>query len=429
MKRLLFFILLFSVSLTAQTVEKLTLDDCYTWATENYPLAKQRGLIKQNTALTINTLEKNYLPQIELNAQGSYQSEVTQFSLDIPGVKGPTPLSKDQYKATLDVKQIIWDGGVIAMQKKVLNATEQVETQRIEVELSKLKERVNALYFSILQVDANVDIIKSLKQDLATRTKKTEAAVASGVALKRDVQTLQVEDLKGDQRLTEIRSARAAAIRMLALLTGKALSENTVFERPSLRGTKQEGVSDIGLQIERPELRLFDLQKSLIDEQLKINALKNFPRIMAFGTAGYGRPGLNFLKNEFRPYALAGVTFKWNLTDFYSKTLRNDLQQIRNNAQVIDIQRDVFLLNTKSVMEQQSAEIQKWQNLIESDRQIVSLRGKIKESATAQVENGTLTTNDYLIELNAESQARLNLELHQLQLLLAQINLKTTVSN
>jgi hypothetical protein len=126
---------------------------------------------------------------------------------------------------------------------------------------------------------------------------------------------------------------------------------------------------------------------------------------------------------------MAGVTFKWNLTDFYSKTLKNDLQQIRNSAQVIDLQRDVFLLNTKSVMEQQSADIQKWQALIESDRQIVALRGKIKESATAQVENGTLTTNDYLIELNAESQARLNLELHQLQLLLAQINLKTTTTN
>jgi outer membrane protein TolC len=423
MKQLIFFIFFSATALTAQNSDKITLDDCYNWAADNYPIAKQRGLIKQNTALTINTLEKNFLPQVELNAQGSYQSEVTTFSLDIPGVKGPTPLSKDQYKATLDVKQLLWDGGVIAMQKKVLEANGAVENQRVEVELARLKERVNALYFNVLQADANVDIIQVLRKDLASRVKKTEAAVVSGVALKRDVQTLQVEDLKAEQRLTEIRSARSAAVRMLALLTGKSLSENTVFERPILRGA-----SDIGLQIDRPELKLFDLQKSLIDRQLEINALKNYPRIMAFGTAGYGRPGLNFLKDEFRPYALAGVTFKWNLTDFYSKTLKNDLQQIRNGAQLIDLQRDVFLLNTKSVMEQQSADIQKWQNLIESDRQIVALRGKIKESATAQVENGTLTTNDYLIELNAESQARLNLELHQLQLLLAQINLKTTTN-
>ena len=427
MKQFLLFMFLCATALTAQTTDKISLDDCYNWTTDNYPIAKQRGLIKQNTALSINTLEKNLLPQIELNAQGSYQSEVTEFSLDIPGVKGPTPLSKDQYKATLDVKQILWDGGVIALQKRVLEANGAVENQRVEVELARLKERVNALYFNVLQADANVEIIQVLRKDLASRMKKTEAAVASGVALKRDVQTLQVEDLKAEQRLTELRSARSAAVRMLALLTGKTLNDNTVFERPSLRGMKQEG-DNIGLQIDRPELKLFDLQKSLIDRQLDINALKYFPRIMAFGTAGYGRPGLNFLKNEFRPYALAGVTFKWNLTDFYAKTLKNDLQQIRNNAQVIDLQRDVFLLNTKSVMEQQSADIQKWQNLIESDRQIVALRGKIKESATAQVENGTLTTNDYLIELNAESQARLNLELHQLQLLLAQINLKTTTN-
>ena len=415
--------LLGATSLAAQNMDKITLDACYNWASDNYPIAKQRGLIKQNTALTINTLEKNLLPQIELSAQGSYQSEVTQFSLDIPGVKSPTPLSKDQYKATLDVKQIIWDGGVIAMQKKVLEANGAVENQRIEVELARLKERVNVLYFNVLQADANVEIIQVLRKDLVSRVRKTEAAVASGVALKRDVQTLQVEDLKAEQRLTELRSGRSAAVRMLGLLTGKSLSNNTAFERPILRGG-----SDIDLQIDRPELKLFDLQKSLIDRQLEINALKNFPRIMAFGTAGYGRPGLNFLKNEFRPYALAGMAFKWNLTDFYSKTLKNDLQQIRNSAQVIDLQRDVFLLNTKSVMEQQSADIQKWQTLIESDRQIVALRGKIKESATAQVENGTLTTNDYLIELNAESQARLNLELHQLQLLLAQINLRTTTT-
>ena len=424
MKYFLFFICFYTTSTTAQTVDKLTLDDCYQWATDNYPIAKQRGLIKQNNVLTVNTLEKNLLPQIEFNAQGSYQSEVTQFALDIPNVKSPTPLSKDQYKATLDVKQLIWDGGVIGLQKKVLNANEQVETQRIEVEIAKLKERVNTLYFNVLQADANVDIIKILKKDLASRKLKAEAAVLNGVALKRDVLTIEVEDLKAEQRLTELQSARSAAVRMLGLLTGKNLAENTVFERPILRGP-----SEIGLQIDRPELRLFDLQKTLIGKQLDINALRNFPRIMAFGTAGYGRPGLNFLKNEFSPFALAGVNFRWNLTDLYSKTLRNDLQIIRNNAQVIDIQRDVFLLNTKSVMEQQSAEIQKWQKLIETDRQIVALRGKIKDSATAQVENGTLTTNDYLIELNAESQARLNLELHQLQLLFAQINLKTTTSN
>ena len=53
--------------------------------------------------------------------------------------------------------------------------------------------------------------------------------------------------------------------------------------------------------------------------------------IMAFATAGYGRPGFNFLKNEFDFYGIGGVTFKWNLTDFYTKTLKNDLQIFKIN--------------------------------------------------------------------------------------------------
>ena len=100
---------------------------------------------------------------------------------------------------------------------------------------------------------------------------------------------------------------------------------------------------------------------------------------------------------------------------------------MRNNAQVIDIQKDIFLLNTNVQVKQQSAEIRKLEELLEKDRQILSLREKIKQTASVQSENGVMTANDYLIELNAENQARQNLVLHELQLLNANIVLKTTL--
>jgi outer membrane protein TolC len=423
MKRLILFFTLFYQITFAQTVDKLTLEDCYRMAQESFPLLKQKGLIQSSNALNINTLEKNYLPQIEFGAQATYQSEVTAFNLDlpIPGFKAPTPLSKDQYKATLDIKQIIWDGGVINMQKKVLNASAEVENQKIEVELSKLKERVNQLYFNILQIDENIKLIDILKLDLAARIKKAAGGIANGVVLKRDMQTFQVEDLKADQRIIELKSMRSAAIQMLSLLLNKVIDEKTTFERPQLRG-----VTDI-TKIDRPEVTLFTLQKKLFDQQSKITALKNFPRLQAFGTLGYGRPGLNFLKNEFSPYALGGIAFKWNISDLYAKTVKNDLQILNNNAQVVDIQRDIFLLNTNITTKQQNAEIEKIEKLLQTDRQIVVLREKIKQTAAVQLDNGTITTNDFIIDLNAENQARLNLAIHELQLLNAVINLQTTI--
>ena len=428
MKYTLFFLLFFSLKLTAQSVDKITLEECYQWAQTAYPMAQQRALIRESNQLSTNTLEKNYLPQIEFNAQASYQSDVTQFPIKLPNVE-ITPLSKDQYKMALEARQIIWDGGVIKMQKNVLQSTADVETQKVEVEINKLKERVNQLYFNILQIDENVKLVDLLKSDLAGRIKKLEGAVANGTALKREIQTLEAENLKTDQRLIELKSARSAAINMLNVLINKVLDEKTVFISPIISSNISFNLN-IGLQVQnRPELALFDLQKKQIDQQIAVKSLTNAPRIMAFATAGYGRPGFNFLKNEFDFYGIGGVTFKWNLTDFYTKTLKNDLQIFKINQQLIDIQRDVFLLNTNMAVRQQSEEITKYQQLIEKDKQIVALRQKIKATTAVQLENGILTANDYLIELNAENQAQQNLVLHQLQLILAQINLKTTTGN
>ncbi len=419
-KIFLFFILLSNIAF-GQNIERITLDECYRLAQENFPMVRQRGLIREANALNVNSLKNNFLPQIELNAQATYQSDVTAFPVNLPNVE-ITLLSKDQYKATLEVKQILWDGGVIKMQEKVLNTTTEVDIQKVEVETAKLKERVNQLYFNVLQLDENEKLIDLLKSDLAARIKKMEGAVDNGVALKMGLQTLQAEDLKADQRIIELKSARSASIQMLNLLIAKELDDKTVFEKPT-----PQYESLVGAQISRPELTLFDLQKKQIDQTVKVASLKNYPRLFAFATGGYGRPGLNFLKNDFAFYGIGGIMFKWNLADLYSKTLKNDLQILKNNTQIIDIQKDIFLLNTKVVVKQQSAELTKLDKLIEKDRQILNLREKIKQTASAQLENGVMTANDYLIELNAESQARQNLVLHELQLLNAQVNLKTTL--
>ncbi len=423
MQKICLFFLLITTSVSGQNIERITLDDCYRFAQDNFPMVQQRGLIRDANALNINSLKNNYLPQIELNAQATYQSDVTSFPVRLPNVE-ITPLSKDQYKATLDIKQILWDGGVIKMQEQVLNTTTEVEMQKVEVEIAKLKERVNQLYFSILQIDENEKLVNLLKSDLALRIKKMEGAVANGVALKMNLQTLQAEDLKTDQRMIELKSVRAASVQMLALLVNKSLDDNTVFEKP----TPQYPEQNVGkIHISRPELTLFDLQKKQIGHSRRVFSLKNYPRLFAFGSVGYGRPGLNFLKNDFAPYGIGGLSFKWNLADLYSRTLKNDLQILKNNEQSIDIQRDIFLLNTHVTVKQQSAELTKLEKLLEKDRQILALREKIKITAAVQLENGVMTANDYLIELNAESQARQNLVLHELQLLNAQINLKTTL--
>ena len=86
----------------------------------------------------------------------------------------------------------------------------------------------------------------------------------------------------------------------------------------------------------------------------------------------------------------------------------------------MDLQKETFLLNTRSQLQQQKAEIKKYEALLATDSQIVKLRNEITLSAKAQLENAVITSSDYLLQVNAEDVARQSMILHRLQLLQAQ---------
>lgn len=94
-----------------------------------------------------------------------------------------------------------------------------------------------------------------------------------------------------------------------------------------------------------------------------------------------------------------------------------------------DAQKETFLFNTNTSLSQLSAEIAKLKALLASDEEIVALRNSIKSRAQVQLENGAISTNDYLKEINAEDQARQNKLLHEIQLLLAQYTANYTSGN
>ena len=127
MKNKLILFLLFLISINSNAQQNLTLDDCYTLVTKNYPLAKQMGLLQQKSNYELDALSKGKLPKIDLNAQATYQSEVIQLPIAIPGV---IPLNKDQYRATLDVNQLIYNGGVNDAKTKLKKAQNKKQQKK-----------------------------------------------------------------------------------------------------------------------------------------------------------------------------------------------------------------------------------------------------------------------------------------------------------
>lgn len=399
---------------TCLFAQNLTLIESQNQARENYPFIKQKDLIRQTAAFTIQNLNKGYLPQIVLNGQATYQSEVTRVDIPLPGVT-INPMDKDQYKATADINQTIFDGGLIHNQKQLQKLNAEVEQEKIEVELYKLKDRINQLYLGILLFDEQIKQIELVKTDIKTGILKTEALVKNGVSFRSNLHSLQAELLKTEQRNIELKSSRTGLIKTLGLFLGKPLDENTQLETPQF--------DQLAPEIKRPELNLFKKQTDLVNQQKKLLLAKNIPKASLFGQGGYGRPGLNMLQNEFDWFYIAGVRLNWNISNLY--TYKKEKQLIDISSKSIDLQQDAFILNINTQLTQQQAEINKLEDLIESDKQIIALREKVKIVAKAQLEHEVISTSDYLREVNAEDQARQLLITHQLQLLQAKLNYNT----
>jgi hypothetical protein len=90
------------------------------------------------------------------------------------------------------------------------------------------------------------------------------------------------------------------------------------------------------------------------------------------------------------------------------------------------VQKETFLFNTKLALRQQSREIEKLEKLISVDDQLIAIRTDVKKVSKVQLDNGVITANDFLKELNAEDQAVQAKILHEIQLLMMEYNYKLT---
>lgn len=402
----------------SQTADHLNIDSCYVYAKNNYPMIRQRQLIATSRDYSVENASKGYLPQVGVNGQMTYQSDVTQIPISLPNMNVPT-LSNDQYKIYGEIVQPLTDAAIIRQQKQLIRDNAAVEDEKLETELYKLKERIHQLFFGVLLMDAQLEQTDLLKKDIQSGIYKTIAAIENGMALKSNLNMLKAELLKAEQRTTELKAARKGYLEMLGLMINKQLTEKTVLERPSEKPSN--------FTINRPELRLYDAQKKTIVIQDKLITARSIPRLGLFLQAGYGKPALNMLNPEFDFYYIGGLRLSWNLSSFY--TFRKDKKILLLNQDMIDVQRQTFLFNTQLSLTQQQTEQNKLQELIRSDEEIISLRSSIKGTANTQLENGTITIIDYVSYVNAEDQAKQNKLLHQIQLLMLQYTTQLVSGN
>ena len=405
------------IALNGFSQEKLSLEQCYTLAEGNFPLAKQKKLLSTQSDLDLEVIKTGKLPKLDFLAQASYQSDVTSLPISIPGSQVEPP-NKDQYRATVSVNQLIYDGGFIDASLAEKSASLKTLQKQVEVNLYQLKEQVNQFYFSILLLQEKRALLIANITQLETTLKEVKAGIKYGMLLPNSDSVLEAELLKIDQQLIEVDLNKTSLMKTLSMLIGVPVSPNITLENPEIN-------IDFKTNIERPELDLFQLQKEKVDASAQLINKKNTPKLSGFATGGYGNPGLNMLDNSFQTYYIAGIKLNWNVFDWNSSKKQRESLQV--NKEIIEREQEAFELNTAMELTQQQSEIKKISAFIESDEKIIALRNKILETSGSQLKNGVITSSAYVTELTNLYEAENGLSTHKIQLQLAKANYNTTI--
>ena len=406
--RLIVGLLLLSVPEVSMARESYSLFRCWEMATNNYPLIKGKAVLAENARLDIKNIRIHWLPQLELSGLASWQSDVPAMNMESPLLGTDLPgAPKDQYKLTLEVSETLYDGGRTQQRVGLREIEGKAEMQDIEIQMLEVRKIVADLFFGALMMQQMEEQMVHKIIVLEKRRSEMEDAFVSGTISKGELKRIDAEILMIKQQLVALERNQNTLLTNLSSFVGEEISSESALIAPS--------VEDVLVPDRRPEYDLFQIQRSQLEKSIELHQRDRWPVLAAFGQAGYGNPGLNMLTDEFDTFYMVGLNLKWSPWDW--KGTRRDIKVLKNKVSLVDLREETFQVNQMRSLNRLNDEIVKYLEMMELDGRLVELRKGIEEESAGKLQYGTITPADYLVDLDAYTNAMTDKELHSLEYL------------
>lgn len=405
---MLFALLIIGSTLSATQADTLSLSHVYEKAYDYYPLVEKIEAQNHIERLQRQVAQSRYYPSIELSGLASYQSDVTEVEFVPPGSEVPT-FSKDRYTISMDLNQPIYSGGAISLTDQLEQAESEVVRRSVEAAMQQVRQQVDDIYFNILLVKQESKALQLVSEELRERLREVQANVENGAMLPGQQKILEAELIENKQDSIRTQAALRSGFLALEVLTGEDLPEDTDLELPQIA---PQNVSDSSAG--HPKYRLFSARQSLLDTQRELREAEGRPKLSAFGTAAYGRPGLNMFDDALQPYYIVGVRLRWNFWDWFNSG--REIETIRYEQQKLQSDEDAFTRQLNSKSRRIQEEINALKTLLKHDQQIIFLRREVVQESRSQLDNGAITATEFISELQRANRAELARYLHEIQL-------------
>lgn len=403
---LICWVFLIPIGLSAQQV--WSLEKCYELAIHNATFEKERSARRTMANEEQKQKSTAFYPSASLNGVFTTQSDV--MKIPLPNIE---TLSKEQYRVSLDLEQLVYDGGFTERHNELIDSNLLVENSRLDIVASSLKNRVADLYLGIILLVEKEKLMQLYLKTLETNATQMHNKHSEGIVLKSNVALIEAEVLKAQQILIENSAKKQELLHTLSVLIGENIDEKGTFVLPKV--VLKKNISN-----KRAELKMFEAQKETLRLQERLVTTQNNPKIALFASGGNALPGYNMLNPNADWFYIIGAKFtlpltKWNTTKHEKASLLT--QQI-----VVDLHQENFM--QQNAIEEMATlqKIEKFELLLSKDDEIIAKRKEIADAEEKRLLNGVTTASDYTIFLDAYQKALIEKELHKIQRLKAILN-------
>jgi outer membrane protein TolC len=373
------------------------------------PRAAQDALLAAASTLRDRSLAAERLPRVTAGAEGTYQTDVPGFPAALAQRLGGAPFAppKERWQATVSADQLLWDGGALARRRSVERARLAESQAGVRAAVFPAREEATGAYFAALLAQERGAQLRVAAADLESRLALVRARFRAGAALPGDTAALRAELLRLAQQEEEADADRRAALAVLGALVGRSLGDGQPLAVPDLatavRAARDAGAADAARG--RPEYARFASTRERLAREAAVAAAATRPRVSAFAQGGVGRPGLNLLGDEVKPYAIGGVRVQWPFMDWGSS--RRDAEALRLQQRVVDTEEAAFTERLARSVQDELAAVDRLERARAMDDTIVALRERVEFEARRQMEEGAITAAEYVSRRNEFTTARL----------------------
>ncbi len=410
----------------AQAQDTLHLVELQEAALRDDPRAGEFDLLRSATDLRMAVLGSERLPQLTVSGWASHQSDITNPGARIPGAAFPD-LPRDRWESTLDVQQLLYDGGSISRRREVERARHTESAAAVSVALYGLRSEVNTAFFSAFLLQQQAAEYNALITDLDARLASVRARVEAGTALSRDAAEVSAERIRAMLQRDEAQAARRASLAVLADLIGRPIDTTAVLRLPAGESEEIEPLArstPSALRL-RPEFERFRQTRVRLEREAQATSTMNRPRLSAFGQAGVGLPGLDQFRTTSDAFWRAGLKVEWQPWTWHSAG--RTATALRLEQEVLEREEQAFARALGRQVASQLEEIARLAAALQEDARVVELRAEVERQARLQHDEGVITAADYVETRTDVLEARLTLQRHRVELARARASYLTTL--